>query len=501
MSRIQSWILITLLLGVFMGALDIFIVVPALSSIQVGLHVEERLVTWTITAYTLILVVSQPLVSKLSDLYGRRWIYVSSVGVFAFGSLVCALSPNLGMLIAGRSIQAIGAGGVLPVASAVVADVFPEERRGMALGFIGSCYGLAFILGPLIGSWLTGGAKIGTIHTDWHAIFVVNLPLAALIILLAIQYLPDEAPGVTANIPFDWQGSILLGMGLFCLIFGLTQINFTNLAANFTNEAAFPLLIVAFFFIGLFWLNEQNAIDPLIDPLAFGKRQLIIAMLLSIMAGIVTTSITYVPTLAENEFGMPKGQGGALLTLVAITLTIGTPMVGRFLDRYGPRNVMFAGSLTTITAILLVILSGKNHYLMAVALLLLGAGLSTFVGTPLRYIVVNEADPGRRASSLSVLTVCNSVGQTLILPLGGALISSALAVANTPAHKVSATINATHIYYFIVLILLCCAVVLTRGLKSRVQEMQERLARRQTTIQQNAGTSSVQDPTAQPAMV
>ncbi|MBA3823132.1 MAG: MFS transporter [Ktedonobacterales bacterium] len=462
MTRKQIWILVTLLLGTFMGALDIFVVAPALSTIQAGLHTTPRAITWAFTAYTLVLVVSQPFVAKLSDLYGRRWVYLACVTLFGAGSALCATSSDFAPFIIGRAVQALGAGGVIPVASAVIADTFPAARRGTALGYVGSVFGLAFILGPLIGAWLTGGAHLGGIVTDWHAIFVVNLPIVAAIILLGWRVLPNVAPMQRADLPFDVRGMVLLAGALFFLIFGLSQLDFSNFAVNFTNEAALPFVLFALFLFVPFIVNERHAADPVVDVRAFSRRQLVIAMCLSFGGGIITSSVVYVPQLVERIAGLKAGAGGYYLVFVAITLFLGTPLVGRMIDRYGSRAVMFFGAVTSVIAFLLLLLAGRNLTLIIVALLLLGLGLSTFVGTPLRYIVLNEAAPDRRAASLAVLTVCSSVGQTVILPLGGALIASATGR--------DATINGIHQYYAVVLIIVTIATALIPLLKSRQTE-------------------------------
>jgi MFS family permease len=495
-------ILITLLLGVFMGALDIFVVAPALDAIQSGLHIAPRLITWSFTAYTLVLVISQPFISKLSDRLGRRWIYVLCVLLFGAGSAICAVAPGFPVFIVGRCVQAVGAGGIIPVASAVIADVFPEGRRGMALGIVGSVWGLAFIVGPIIGSALTEGIHLGGISTDWHSIFLVNLPLAALIIVMAIRCLPAKAPGMRSRLPFDWNGAILLAMALFCIIFGLTQLDFTTLAGNITNEAAAPFVVLGIAFLVPFWLAERAAADPIVDFTAFGRKQLIVAMLLSINAGIITSSIVYLPQLVEKTLRLPSGAGGFFLVFVALTLTLGTPVVGRMIDHYGARAIMLGGGVVNIAGIGLLLSIRHSATGIIFALLLIGAGLATFVGTPLRYIVVNEAPRQRRAASLAVLTVCNSIGQTLILPLGGALISSALAgqhvfaATQSDAH----TLNAIHLYYVIVLGILVLATLLAAQLKSHTHELADRKARQHRQADQRVISDTILPPQQQPAL-
>jgi MFS family permease len=509
MTRKQGWVLVTLLLGVFMGALDIFIIAPALQAIQEGLQIAPRLVTWSFTAYTLVLVITQPLVAKLSDLYGRRWLYVACVVLFGAGSLLCAVSTSFAPFVLGRCIQAIGAGGVLPVASAVIADVFPEERRGMALGLVASMWGFAFLIGSPIGSVLTLGLHVGNLTTDWHTIFLVNLPFAAIIAWLAMRYLPTQSLRRRANIPFDWNGLLLLGSALFLLIFGLTQINFTNFRLDFTNEAALPFVLLALFLLLAFWLNETHTVDPIVDVRTFRQRQLVVTMSLSVTAGIITSSVVYVPQLVESTLRLHVGYGGLFLLATAVALFIGTFGVGRLIDRYGSRTMMLAGSATCAIGFGLLLLVGRNGPSslavlgLLVALMLVGLGLSAFVGTPLRYIVANEAPPNRRAASLSVLTVCNSIGQTMVLPLGGAFIASATVQAGQSGE--AQIFAGTHAFYLLVLGIVLLAALLTTLLKSRQAELADRQSRQQAQAAHttHAATSSLA-PTApnerQPAM-
>ena len=138
-------ILLLLLIGVFMGSLDIGIVGPALPSIQVYFGVNERLLSWVFTIYILFFMIGTPLMAKLSDIYGRKSIYILDILLFAIGSFITITSFSIDMLILGRAIQGIGAGGIFPVANAFIGDIFPPERRGGALGILSSIWGVSFV--------------------------------------------------------------------------------------------------------------------------------------------------------------------------------------------------------------------------------------------------------------------------------------------------------------------------------------------------------------------
>ncbi len=199
-NRTRNRILLVLFLGVLMGALDIAIVGPALHSIKTTFGVDDRLLAWIFTIYVLFNLIGTPLMAKLSDIFGRRGVYVADVTLFAIGSLVVALSASFPMLLVGRALQGFGAGGIFPVASAVIGDTFPPEKRGSALGLIGAVFGLAFIIGPILGGVL--------LMVGWQWLFIVNIPIALVVIVMSLRLLP--ATRAAERKPFDWPGMVVL---------------------------------------------------------------------------------------------------------------------------------------------------------------------------------------------------------------------------------------------------------------------------------------------------
>ncbi len=153
---------------------------------------DDRAITWVFSIYVLFNLISTPLMAKLSDIFGRRSIYVLDVTIFAPGSLLVALSPCFAMLLIGRADPGIGRGGIFPVASAVIGDTFPPEKRGSALGLIGAVFGIAFIIGPILGGIL--------LLFGWQWLFVVNLPIAAVVIVMSLRILPTSSSGAAQSL-------------------------------------------------------------------------------------------------------------------------------------------------------------------------------------------------------------------------------------------------------------------------------------------------------------
>jgi len=293
-TKSQWAILAILMLGVFMGALDISIVSPAIPVIAQKLAVSARNIPWIITLYVLVYVVSTPLMSALSDRYGRKRIFLVNVAIFGLGSLWAALSPSFVHLLSARALQAFGAGGLFPIASTVVGEVFPEERRGMALGFTGMVWGVAAVIGPLAGGWLTQGF-------GWTSIFYLNLPIALLILYYGRRSLPQDQ-GVHEH-PLDLSGMALLGAGFASLTYGLNQINSNQMFASLASLSVWPWLAGAMVLLVAFGINENRPQAPIVSMHLFNKRQLNIGLVLSFAGGVAEAAIVFFTILRSCSFG------------------------------------------------------------------------------------------------------------------------------------------------------------------------------------------------------
>ncbi|MGB8204136.1 MAG: MFS transporter, partial [Candidatus Baltobacteraceae bacterium] len=237
-DRANLPLLLTLGLGVFAGALDLGVLSPALPAIARGFSVAPRDVAWVFTLYLFANVVAIPVMTKLSDTYGRRPIYILCVSIFLAGSMLAIAAPTFGIFLLARAIQAAGAGGIFPVATAAIADRVPLERRGSALGMLGAIWGLAAIIGPNVGGVLTH-------FLSWRWIFAANLPLSIVVIALARKHLPATVARVRG--PLDVAGIAALATGLLGVMIGLTRLD-PNAAAigGGTVFGALALAAVAF---------------------------------------------------------------------------------------------------------------------------------------------------------------------------------------------------------------------------------------------------------------
>ncbi len=408
-------VLTVLFLGVLMGALDIAIVGPALPALRSHFDIDDRAGAWIFTIYVFFNLLGAPVLAKLSDRLGRRPVYLLAITIFAVGSALAAAAPGFGLLLVGRALQGLGAGGIFPVASAVVGDIFPEERKGFALGMIGAVFGLAFLIGPLIGALL--------LQIGWQWIFLINLPLAALVLILGWLALPDtRAP---ARHPFDLLGLLLLSLLLGGLTIGASNLDATQLGASLLSIQVLPFLLLALIMTPAFWWAEHRAADPLLRPSLVSTRQLGLAQAITAGAGLGEGVIVFLPSLAVAAFGVSASTASFMTLPVVLAMAVGSPLAGRLLDKIGPRVVIVAGTAMLTAGMLLLGLLGTQIWAFYLASVLIGMGLASLLGAPIRYIMLTEVPVEDRAAGQGAVTVFTGVGQLLSGALVGAVAASA----------------------------------------------------------------------------
>ncbi len=455
----RNQILLVLFLGVLMGALDIAIVAPALPALQRFFAIGDRALAWTFTIYVLFNLIGTPLMAKLSDRYGRRGIYLLDVALFALGSLVVALAPAgmYGVLLFGRALQGFGAGGIFPVASAVIGDTFPPEQRGRALGLIGAVFGLAFLVGPILGGVILSLAT-------WQALFLVNLPVALLVMALGMRVLPAQhALREDAHPSFDWGGMLTLSLLLAAFAYGLNQIDTANFFGSLVSLRVWPFLAASVALLLAFVRFERRAADPLLHLSLFRRRQPVLASALAAGAGIGEVGLVFLPALAIAALPgvVNKQTASYMLMPVVLAMSVGSPLVGRFLDRFGSKLVVTAGSALLALGALMLSAWSTSFALFILSGVVIGLGLSALLGAPVRYIMLNEAPPSERTAAQGAIALFTSIGQLISSALVGAIAASA-----------GGGVVGYSAAYLSIGILAVVLVALTFGLKNREQELQ-----------------------------
>jgi EmrB/QacA subfamily drug resistance transporter len=400
-----------------MGALDISIVGPALPSIEETIKIDQRLIGWIFSIYVLFNLMGISLFAKLSDLYGRRRIYIISVLIFALGSLWVSLAHSFEMILVGRAIQGFGSSGIFPVASATVGDVFPPEKRGRVLGLIGMVFGVAFIIGPILAGSLLS-------FFSWNSLFIINIPISLLVILAAIKYLPNER--IVSEKKIDWLGIALLASLLSSFAFGLNQIDEKNIYISITNPMVYGFMTLSILLFPWFIYTEKRAISPILKVNMFYNRQIRLVGLIAFGTGLIQASFVFFPAYAVNAFAVAVSTASFMLVPIVLATAIGSPIFGRMLDHYGSRLIILIGIFLMVMGFLLISIYIDSKIIFYIAGLFIGLGLSVLSGSSLRYIMLNEVNAADRALTQGMVTIFTSVGQLT----GGAFIGMLLVNAN-----------------------------------------------------------------------
>ncbi|MHB8337766.1 MAG: MFS transporter [Ignavibacteriaceae bacterium] len=413
-SKNRNKLLGLLFTGVLMAALDIAIVGPALPAIQKQFGIDERAAAWIFSIYVLFNLVGTPLMAKLADTIGRRSIYIIDIALFAAGSLIVAMSPNFSILLLGRAIQGFGSGGIFPVASAVIGDTFPQEKRGSALGLIGAVFGIAFIIGPIIAGVL--------LMFSWHWLFIINLPIAFFIIAGSTKLLNNSNKETKGK--FDLRGMLLLGIILASITYGFNQIDTKEFFQSLISLSVLPFILVPVILLPLFKSTEEKAGSPVLRIKLFASKQVILVSLLSIGAGIVEAAIVFVPPLLVATFKVTSSTASFMLFPVVLAMAAGSPTAGRMLDKMGSRAVLITGTILLSIGMFALALNSGSLILFYTAASISGIGMGFLLGAPLRYIMLKEARASERASGQGVLTLFTGTGQLFGSALVGAVASS-----------------------------------------------------------------------------
>ena len=407
----------------------------ALEAIRSSFDASVILVGWVIAIFQLGLTASMPVVGKISDVLGRRLTFMACVGLYTAGSAMAALSPNIGLLIAARFLQALGGGGFLPSAVGIVAEEFPHSRQ-RAVGFFSSIFPIGQIVGPVIGGWL--------IHSfGWSSIFWVNVPVGLLVLVLGWVLLPAGTP---RRGHIDFKGAGLLSSSLASLMGGLSFIAYAETSEMQVLVGA--LLGTSVVLLLLFLRHETTTEDPIMELDILRKRPFVAANIYNIMfgAGIIGI-ISLIPLFAVNAYGMSYFESGLIMVPRGAAMMVTSFLVSVLMMRLGYRWPILVG--TSLAALSLVALSLRPDQLA-----LLGKGLDSTAMLSLILLVmgvgVGMAAPASNNACIELMPerVATITGVRGMFRQAGSAVS--VTIATLTLHQ-SATITAGFQLVFVAL--------------------------------------------------
>lgn len=417
-SHREIMVVIFALMGaMLLAALDQTIVATALPQIAADLDGLEKL-SWVATAYLLTSAVVTPLYGKISDMYGRKKIFVVAISIFLLGSVLCGISQTMNQLIFFRAVQGLGGGGIFALVFSIIGDIVAPRQRGRYQGYFGAVFGLSSVIGPIVGGLFTD-------FLSWRWIFYINLPVGA-IALAAIWY-KLHIPVKRNPHKIDFAGAGLLAIASSSLLLSLVW------GGSVYGWLSAQILSLASLFIGatgLFIFRESKAAEPII-PLRLFKNEIFrISAVLSLLSGLIMFgAIIFLPEYQQIVRRDSATESGLLLIPLVFGLLVGTIVSGRLISRYGHyRPFPIIGTLLVAFGLLLFsnISATTSQFVLTSWMLILGLGIGLFMQV-MTVAVQNAVDRKDLGTATSVIIYFRTIGSALGAAIFGAILTSRLA--------------------------------------------------------------------------
>lgn len=419
-------VMLAVMSGLFLVALDQTIIATALGQIVRDFNSFSSL-GLVVTAYLLTNTVTVPIAGRLSDLYGRKKFLLLGVTIFTIGSFLSGISGSIEQLIIFRALQGIGGGIIAANAFTIVGDLFSPRERGRWQGFFGAVFGIASVIGPLLGGWLTDEHVIFGLTTSWRWTFLINVPVGIVAMLLIARFSPsikhDKKPVV------DYAGAVSIAVALTAIVLAVdnTDMIFSGLINQglSVGMVQFGLAIIALVAVAVFIRVERTAKQPII-PLEFFKNQTFTSVMIAalLFGAAFLGAVLYLTQFNQQVFGADATEAGLMLLPMIAGMTITSILIGQVVARTGvyKRFIVIGFVIATIGVFLLSTLEPNSPYAKeAIIMLLVGIGLGS--GMPIMNLAVqNEFEQKDLGAATASSQLFRGLGSTV----GIAVLSSIL---------------------------------------------------------------------------
>jgi DHA2 family multidrug resistance protein len=411
MLKHPTLVLITLMLGTSMAAIDSSIVNVSLPVIRHQFNVNLDEIEWVITAYMISFTLFIPLISWLKNRVGYFYLYIGSVAVFTIGSLLCSLSHQLTLLVIARVIQASGGGAVTPTSLAILSESFPEEKRGSVIGW----WGLGNVIGPAIGPTLGG---VLTQYFGWESVFYVNIPIGIVTIIMSYRYLNFLRDRAWTPRNFDFRGYAWLSLFIVTLQYTISTISKHGQFPATTAGCAATIL-----FLWLFIRSAGRNTQPLLDLTVFRAANFVYSAIIVVIRSIgLFGGVFFLPFLLQGLLGYTTIQSGLLLLPNALMMLVARPYAGRKADDGLIRNISIMGIVLLALSMYLFarINVGTAVWLILLPMIIRGVGIS-FLVAPVSTALLNAVTRDQTTTATSLNSLLQQLGGSIGIAIFGVL--------------------------------------------------------------------------------
>lgn len=383
-SKERILILSILVLGSFMALLNQTLLNVAIPELSKVFDLEVNTVQWLSTGFIMVNGIVIPITAYLIGKFSTRQLFISSIGIFTIGTFISAFAPSFSFLLAGRLLQAAGAGVMMPLVQTVIFSLFPPEKRGKAMGMIGIAMTFAPAIGPTLSGWILQ-------HYSWRVLFYIVIPIGIINLIFALIFLRNVTE--KSNPKFDFPGVITSTIGLGSLLYGFSMAG----SLGWGDKQVIITIITGVIFISLFIWCELVAEQPMLNLSVFKNKQFSITIAIGAFVSLAMFSVELLtPVYMQNILGHSTFQTALILLPGAIMMGIMSPIAGIILDRYGIRPLTYIGmSLIVVTSWLYTTLSLDS------SLLFISALYSTFM-FGISFIMMTVLTYGLNQLSLSM---------------------------------------------------------------------------------------------------
>ncbi len=459
----RNLLVLVLIIGSFCTVLNGTLLATALPSIMRSFHISTATAEWLSTAFLLVNGVMIPISAWLINRFGSRKMYLSAMSVFFIGTVIAAIAPNFGTLLAGRIIQGLGVGVTMPLLQTIMLSIFPADKRGAAMGTVGIVIGLAPAIGPTLSGWIVD-------NLSWRYLFSIIAPIAGVVIVLAFFLIKDVLPTKKEKIDILSVTTSTVGFG--SLLYGFSEAG----NKGWTNPEILMFIGVGIVFVILFGLRQLKMSDPFLDITVFKHFEFSLAAALSGITNLAMVGIEMVlPLYIQNLRGVSAFHSGLMLLPGALMIGIMSPITGRLFDKYGARKMA------------IVFLTEQSAFTMIIVLYAI-----RMVGVAL--VMMNVTTSGMNSLPLDKIshgTAVNNTFRQVLSSIGTAILVSVLTTTtnnNMPSKEllktlplqyknqaINATLDGFHASFAMSIVFALIALVLAFFLKkgNRARENQE----------------------------